>query len=204
MKKTTGIDRAARRRRVDRAVPRARQPPAAPGRVRRGAGRCRPRPRSSTPTGPSSGPTPGSRASAPRPPACRCSTAATPRPTRTSPRCGSRAFVYLADGSPLHLRSVLKGSALFDALLYALRPGRGDRGVGRGRDRRVRPDGRPARRRVHRRARHRAGRRGLPRPRAARPTTGASARSSSSPPTRCSSASTSRPRSCARRRASGT
>ena len=28
-------------------------------------------------------------------------------------------LVYLADGSPLHLRSVLKGSALFDALLYA-------------------------------------------------------------------------------------
>jgi cyanophycinase len=28
-------------------------------------------------------------------------------------------FVYLADGSPLHLRSVLKDSALFAALLYA-------------------------------------------------------------------------------------
>lgn len=28
-------------------------------------------------------------------------------------------FVYLADGSPLHLRSVLKGSALFEALLHA-------------------------------------------------------------------------------------
>ena len=28
-------------------------------------------------------------------------------------------FVYLSDGSPLHLRSVLKGSALFEALRYA-------------------------------------------------------------------------------------
>lgn len=32
-------------------------------------------------------------------------------------------FVYLADGSPLHLRSVLKGSALFDALLVSYRAG---------------------------------------------------------------------------------
>ncbi|MGZ4689619.1 MAG: Type 1 glutamine amidotransferase-like domain-containing protein [Acidimicrobiia bacterium] len=32
-------------------------------------------------------------------------------------------FVYFADGSPLHLRSVLKGSALFDALLAAYRSG---------------------------------------------------------------------------------
>jgi cyanophycinase len=33
------------------------------------------------------------------------------------------AFVYLADGSPLHLRSVLKGSALFEALLAAYHGG---------------------------------------------------------------------------------
>ena len=32
-------------------------------------------------------------------------------------------FVYFADGSPLHLRSVLKGSALFSALLAAYRSG---------------------------------------------------------------------------------
>jgi cyanophycinase len=32
-------------------------------------------------------------------------------------------FVYLADGSPLHLRSVLKGSALYDALVDAYRGG---------------------------------------------------------------------------------
>jgi cyanophycinase len=32
-------------------------------------------------------------------------------------------FVYLCDGSPLHLRSVLKGSALFDALLGAFHSG---------------------------------------------------------------------------------
>jgi cyanophycinase len=32
-------------------------------------------------------------------------------------------FIYFADGSPLHLRSVLKGSALFAALLAAYRSG---------------------------------------------------------------------------------
>lgn len=32
-------------------------------------------------------------------------------------------FVYVCDGSPLHLRSVLKGSALFDALLAAYHGG---------------------------------------------------------------------------------
>jgi cyanophycinase len=32
-------------------------------------------------------------------------------------------FVYFADGSPLHLRSVVKGSGLFDALLAAYRSG---------------------------------------------------------------------------------
>jgi cyanophycinase len=32
-------------------------------------------------------------------------------------------FVYFADGSPLHLRSVIKDSALFDALLAAYRSG---------------------------------------------------------------------------------
>ena len=32
-------------------------------------------------------------------------------------------FVYIADGSPLHLRSVLKGSALYDAILAAYHAG---------------------------------------------------------------------------------
>jgi cyanophycinase len=35
----------------------------------------------------------------------------------------SASFVYVADGSPLHLRSVLKGSLLFDAMLEAHRRG---------------------------------------------------------------------------------
>jgi cyanophycinase len=32
-------------------------------------------------------------------------------------------FVYVGDGSPLHLRSVLKGSAVFDAVVEAWRGG---------------------------------------------------------------------------------
>jgi cyanophycinase len=32
-------------------------------------------------------------------------------------------FLYLGDGSPLHLRSVLKGSALYDAIVHAYRSG---------------------------------------------------------------------------------
>ena len=35
----------------------------------------------------------------------------------------SAAFVYIADGSPLHLRSVLKGSELYGALAYAYERG---------------------------------------------------------------------------------
>src|SRR5262249_11941190 len=36
---------------------------------------------------------------------------------------GDAQFVYIADGSPLHLRSALKDSALFDAILTAYRRG---------------------------------------------------------------------------------
>jgi cyanophycinase len=32
-------------------------------------------------------------------------------------------FIYIADGSPLHLRSVLKGSAFYEAIVYAYRRG---------------------------------------------------------------------------------
>src|SRR4029079_11475385 len=41
-------------------------------------------------------------------------------------------YVYLADGSPLHLRSVLKDSALFDALLSAYHGGAGVAASGAG------------------------------------------------------------------------
>jgi cyanophycinase len=36
---------------------------------------------------------------------------------------GAAKFVYLADGSPMHLRSVLKGSPLYEAMLDAFRGG---------------------------------------------------------------------------------
>ena len=113
-------------------------------------------------------------------------------------------FVYLADGSPLHLRSVLKGSALFDALLYAHGRGAVIAASGAGATVVCDPMVDPARRRVHGRARHRAAAWPCSPTTPVPPTTAASDRSSSSPPTRCSSGSTSTPRSCARRRASGT
>ena len=131
---------------------------------------------------------------------CRCSTGATPRTTRTSPavRVGqvrlprrrlAAAPALGAEGQ----RAVRRRS------LARLPRRRGDGGVGRGRDGAGRPDGRSARRRVHRRARARSadvaifpyhGTRGRPPPRAVgRPAPGDA---------RCSSASTSRPRSASR------
>ena len=115
----------------------------------------------------------------------------------------TRAFIYLADGSPLHLRSVLKGSALYDALVRAYNSGAVIAASGAGAtvfcDPMVDPRGgaytvglglvpRPGR---------------VPVPRHARPTTCANGRSSCCPRTRCSSGSTSTPRSCATPRAAG-
>ena len=54
----------------------------------------------------------------------RSCTGARPRtPTNVEAVARRAKFVYLADGSPLHLRSVLKGSALYDAMLAAYRSG---------------------------------------------------------------------------------
>ena len=74
---------------------------------------------------------------------------------------------------------------------------RGDRRVGRGRDVLVRSDGRSTRRRVHRRARARAGPRGVPVPRHRRRPPPRALDRPACRATRCSSASTSRPRSSA-------
>ena len=104
------------------------------------------------------------------------SSARGPQPPGPAPHARPRAadiaetvrdarFVYFADGSPLHLRSVLKGSALFDALLAAYRSGAVLAASGRRCHRAVRSDGRPPRRRVHRRSRRGGRGRRLPVPR---------------------------------------
>ena len=53
-------------------------------------------------------------------------------------------FIYLSGGSPLHLRAVLKRSAVFEALLQAFAGGAVVAGAGAGRDGAHRPHGRPA------------------------------------------------------------
>ena len=87
------------------------------------------------------------------------------RKTPRSPAVVRKAkFVYLSDGSPLHLRSVLKGSVLFESLL-AVYHGGGVVARRGGRDAARRPHGRPAWRRLHRRVGRGAQHRHLPVPR---------------------------------------
>ena len=74
-------------------------------------------------------------------------------------------FVYVADGSPLHLRSVLKGSALFEAILASYQAGGVLAASGAGATLLCDPMVDPPRRRVHRRPRRREGPRGVPVPR---------------------------------------
>jgi cyanophycinase len=62
-------------------------------------------------------------------------------------------FTYLVGGSPLHLRAVVKDSPAWDALGGGVAGGWGARRVLRWGDGAVRPDGRPARWRVHARPR---------------------------------------------------
>ena len=166
-------------------------------RDRRGPGAARPRPRSSTPTGPSSGPPRTSRASARRvtglPVLNRRDAEADDerlrdarRPVRVHRRRLAAAPALGAEGQRALRRAALR-----------VRPRRGDRGVRRGRD-----GARATRWSIRAAARTRSGSGSCPASRSsrttrARPTTCANGRSTCCPPTRCSSASTSRPRSCA-------
>ena len=61
---------------------------------------------------------------------------------------GARA-VYLVGDQPLHLRSVLKGTPLWEAITQVLADGGVVAATGGSAGGDVRPDGRPARRRVH-------------------------------------------------------
>ena len=87
------------------------------------------------------------------------------RPRESHARPG---FIYVADGSPLHLRSVLKGSALYDAMVHAYTDGAVLAASGAGATVAVRSDGRSARRGVHGRARPRPRAGGVPVPRPGR------------------------------------
>ena len=176
-------------------MPRARQPACCTWPNPTKCSCCRPRPRSSTRNGRSHRPKPGSTDSAPPRPGLAVLNRRDAEADENVAAMRVARFVYIADGSPLHLRSVLKGSALYDAMLYAYGRGAVIAASGAGATVRLRPDGRSARRRVHSRARHRAQCCRVPRPREARPTIAANGRWSSSPPTRCSSASTRTPRS---------
>ena len=70
-------------------------------------------------------------------------------------RVRTSRFTYLTGSSPMHLRSVLKDTPLWQALGEALDGGGCAGRLGRRRDGALRPDGRPTGRRLHRRARPR-------------------------------------------------